>query len=51
MPYGGNYWLALTEESTLDPEIPICDLTIIFGTFALSASPTRGICCTSWPPT
>jgi hypothetical protein len=25
MRYGGNYWLALTEESTLDPEIPICD--------------------------
>ena len=25
MPYGGNDWLALTEESTLEPEIPICD--------------------------
>src|SRR5437667_4263799 len=25
MPYGGNDWLALTEESTLEPEIAICD--------------------------
>jgi len=25
MPYGGNDWLALTQEPTLDPEIPICD--------------------------
>ena len=25
MPYGGPDWLALTEEPTLDPEIPICD--------------------------
>ena len=25
MPYGGNDWLALTEEATLEPEIPICD--------------------------
>ena len=25
MPYGGNDWLALTEEETLEPEIPICD--------------------------
>src|SRR5437667_714982 len=25
MPYGGNDWLALTQESTLEPEIPICD--------------------------
>ena len=25
MPYGGNDWLALTEEPTLEPEIPICD--------------------------
>ena len=25
MPYGGNDWLALTEEDTLEPEIPICD--------------------------
>jgi L-fuconolactonase len=25
MPYGGSDWLALTQESTLEPEIPICD--------------------------
>ena len=25
MPYGGNDWLALTEEASLEPEIPICD--------------------------
>ena len=25
MPFGGNDWLALTEEPSLEPEIPICD--------------------------
>ena len=25
MPFGGNDWLALTQEDTLEPEIPICD--------------------------
>ena len=25
MPYGGNDWLALTQEATLEPEIPTCD--------------------------
>ena len=25
MPYGGNDWLALTPEPTLEPELPICD--------------------------
>ena len=25
MPFGGNDWLALTQEPTLKPEIPICD--------------------------
>jgi L-fuconolactonase len=25
MPYGGNDWLALTQETTLESEIPICD--------------------------
>ncbi len=25
MPYGGNDWLALTSEPTLEPEMPICD--------------------------
>ncbi|HEU0021541.1 MAG TPA: amidohydrolase family protein [Dehalococcoidia bacterium] len=25
MPFGGNDWLALTPETTLEPELPICD--------------------------
>ncbi|MFB3120550.1 MAG: amidohydrolase [Stenotrophomonas maltophilia] len=25
MPFGGNDWLALTQETTLEPELPICD--------------------------
>ena len=25
MPFGGNDWLALTSEPTLEPEPPICD--------------------------
>ena len=25
MPFGGNDWLALTQEPTLEPEVPICD--------------------------
>jgi predicted TIM-barrel fold metal-dependent hydrolase len=25
MPFGGNDWLALTPESSLEPELPICD--------------------------
>lgn len=25
MPFGGPDWLALTQETTLEPEIPICD--------------------------
>src|SRR2546428_14083613 len=25
MPFGGNDWLALTTEPTLEPELPICD--------------------------
>ena len=25
MPFGGNDWLALTEEETLEPDLPICD--------------------------
>jgi L-fuconolactonase len=25
MPYGGNDWLALTQEPILEPELPICD--------------------------
>ena len=25
MPFGDNDWLALTQEDTLEPEVPICD--------------------------
>ena len=25
MPFGGNDWLALTREETLEPDMPICD--------------------------
>ena len=25
MPFGGNDWLALTQEPTLEPEVPLCD--------------------------
>ena len=25
MPFGGNDWLALTAEPTLEPDLPICD--------------------------
>ena len=25
MPFGGNDWLALNQEATLEPELPICD--------------------------
>ena len=25
MPFGGNDWLALTQEATLEPDLPICD--------------------------
>ncbi len=25
MPYGDNDWLALTQEPTLEPDLPICD--------------------------
>ena len=34
MPFGYNDWLALTQEPTLDPEIPICDPITTFGTYA-----------------
>ena len=26
MPFGGNDWLALTQEKALEPELPICDV-------------------------
>ena len=35
MPIVGNYWLALTPEPTLEPEIPICDAHHHFWDFQL----------------
>ncbi len=39
MPYGGNDWLALTQEPTLEPEIPICDPHHHFWDFRLERVP------------
>ena len=39
MPYGGNDWLALTQEATLEPEIPICDPHHHFWDFRLERVP------------
>ena len=47
MPFGGNDWLALTEEPTLEPELPICDPITTSGTTGWSASPTSDTCCTN----
>src|SRR5438445_103115 len=39
MPYGGNDWLALTQEPTLESEIPICDPHHHFWDFRLERIP------------
>src|SRR5882762_7953249 len=39
MPYGGNDWLALTQEPILEPEIPICDPHHHFWDFRLGRIP------------
>ena len=39
MPYGGPDWLALTQESTLEPEIPICDPHHHFWDFRTASIP------------
>ncbi|MGE0260545.1 MAG: amidohydrolase [Alphaproteobacteria bacterium] len=39
MPYGGNDWLALTQEPVLEPELPICDPHHHFWDFRLSRIP------------
>ena len=51
MPYGGNDWLALSQEPTLEPEIPICDPHHHFWDSDPSAYPTNAIFFTNWPPT
>ena len=47
MPFGGNDWLALTPEPTLEPEIPICDPHHHSGTFGRSVFLINDICSTS----
>ena len=39
MPYGGNDWLALTQEPTIEPEIAICDPHHHFWDFRLERIP------------
>ena len=39
MPYGGNDWLALTQEPTLEPELPICDSHHHFWDFRIARIP------------
>ena len=39
MPYGGNDWLALTQEPILEPALPICDPHHHFWDFRLSRIP------------
>ena len=39
MPYGGNDWLALTQEATVEPEIPICDPHHHFWDFRIARLP------------
>jgi predicted TIM-barrel fold metal-dependent hydrolase len=39
MPFGGNDWLALTEEPVLEPELPICDPHHHFWDFRISRIP------------
>ena len=39
MPFGGNDWLVLTQEPTLEPEIPICDPHHHFLDFRLTEIP------------
>ena len=47
MPYGGNDWLALTQEPTLEPELPICDPHHHFWDRRLRVCPTNDISLTS----
>jgi predicted TIM-barrel fold metal-dependent hydrolase len=39
MPFGGNDWLALTPEPTLEPELPICDPHHHFWDFRIARIP------------
>ena len=48
MPFGDNDWLALTQEPTLEPEIPICDPITTFGTYDPRVRLTSGICSMIW---
>jgi predicted TIM-barrel fold metal-dependent hydrolase len=42
MPYGGNDWLALTQEPVLEPELPICDPHHHFWDFRTGRIPRFG---------
>ena len=49
MPYGGNDWLALNAEETLEPgPAHLRSAPPLLGLSAPSASPTSGTCCMSW---
>ena len=39
MPFGANDWLALTQEPTLEPELPICDAHHHFWDLRLQSIP------------
>ena len=39
MPYGGNDWLALTQEPVLEPDLPICDPHHHFWDFRIGRIP------------
>ena len=41
MPFGGNDWLALTPEPTLEPELPICDAHHHFWDFRTERVPCQ----------
>jgi hypothetical protein len=51
VPFGGNDWLALTQEPTLEPELPICDPHHHFWDFRTARVPYQRTCSTSWPMT
>ena len=41
MPFGGDDWLALTAEPTLEPDIPICDPHHHLWDYRSQRGPTR----------
>ena len=51
MPFGGNDWLALTREETLEPDIPIIDPHHHFWDKRPERIPTSATCSKNWPTT